>query len=62
MPKLALTVLLNLLLKTEKTSVVAPPMSTPTTDMFSLSAIFLIISPTAPGVGIIGTSAQSINL
>jgi uncharacterized protein (TIGR01319 family) len=40
--------------KTENTSVVAPPISTPTTLIFSDSEIFLIISPTAPGVGIMG--------
>ena len=49
-------------LNTENTSVVAPPISTPTTDIFSESAIFFIISPTAPGVGMIGLSVHFINL
>jgi uncharacterized protein (TIGR01319 family) len=48
------SVLLNSPEKTENTSVVAPPISTPTTLIFSDSEIFLIISPTAPGVGIMG--------
>ncbi len=62
MPRLALTVRLKtsrsvpLSKKTEKTSVVAPPMSTPTAAMRSALARDWIISPTAPGVGMIGTS------
>ena len=37
--------------KTEKTSVVAPPMSTPMAAILSALARLWIISPTAPGVG-----------
>ena len=43
---------------TENTSVVAPPMSTPTTAMPSRRATFSMMIPTAPGVGMIGTGLQ----
>ena len=60
MPRLALTVLLKTRspsspLKTEKTSVVAPPISTARICISQRSAAPSTISPTAPGVGIIGT-------
>jgi hypothetical protein len=40
---------------TENTSVVAPPMSTPTTASRSRFATFSMMSPTRAGVGMIGT-------
>jgi hypothetical protein len=64
MPRFADTVRLNTVslvpgsLNTENTSVVAPPMSTPTTAHASRRATFSMISPTAPGVGMIGTGDQ----
>ncbi len=57
MPRLALTVRLKTSWKKLKTSVVAPPMSTPMTWIFSRCAIVWIISPTAAGVGLIGFGA-----
>jgi hypothetical protein len=54
MPRLAETVRLNVPPKTEKTSVVAPPMSTPMTDRPRSRAIVSMIRPTAPGVGMTG--------
>ena len=45
----------------ENISVVGVDIGGATTDIFSTSAIFLIISPTAPGVGIIGASVHPIN-
>jgi len=62
MPRLAETVRLNTPPKTENTSVVAPPMSTPTALMPSSSATRLRMLPTAPGVGMIGASVHSISL
>ena len=62
MPRFALTVRLNVPPKTLKTSVVAPPMSTPTALIPCRSAIVLRMSPTAPGVGMIGASAHEISL
>ena len=47
--------------KTLKTSVVAPPMSTPTALMPSRSAICRRIRPTAPGVGMMAASAIAIS-
>ena len=43
---------------TENTSVVAPPMSTPSTAIRSRFATFSMMMPTAPGVGMIGTGVQ----
>ena len=40
---------------------VAPPISTPTTEIFSFLAIISINEPTAPGVGIIGASVHDIS-
>ncbi len=62
MPRLAETVRLKVPSKTLKTSVVAPPMSTPTTVWPVRSASVLIIRPIAPGVGMIGTPVQVISL
>ncbi len=61
MPRFALTVRLKTPSKTENTSVVAPPMSTPTTLMLSRLAMVSIMTPTAPGVGMIGAPASSIS-
>jgi hypothetical protein len=54
-PRFALTVRLKIPWNTEKTSVVAPPMSTPITLIFSSRAMVSMMRPTAPGVGMIGT-------
>ena len=62
MPRLALTVRLNVPPKTLKTSVVAPPMSTPTALMDCRLAIVCRMLPTAPGVGMIGASTQPMSL
>jgi len=62
MPRLAETVRLNTPWNTENTSVVAPPMSTPTTASRSRFATFSMMIPTAPGVGMIGTGLQAISL
>jgi hypothetical protein len=53
---------LNVPEKTLNTSVVAPPMSTPTALIPSRLAIICRMSPTAPGVGMIGASAQRMSL
>ena len=59
MPRFALTVRLKTCRRTTlKTSVVAPPMSTPTTLMPSRSAMVCMMLPTAPGVGMIGASVH----
>ncbi len=58
MPRFADTVRLNTAWNTENTSVVAPPMSTPTTAIRSRLATFSMMMPTAPGVGMIGTGVQ----
>ena len=60
--RFALTVRLNVPSNTLKTSVVAPPMSTPSALMPRLRAMVCRMSPTAPGVGMIGASAQAISL
>ena len=62
MPRLADTVRLNTPSNTENTSVVAPPMSTPTTLTLSRSASAWMMRPMAPGVGMMGTSAHDISL
>ncbi len=43
---------------TENTSVVAPPMSTPSTERWSRRARRSIMRPTAAGVGMTGTGDQ----
>ena len=48
-------------IKTVKTSVVAPPMSTPITSSLCCFAIVWIMFPTAPGVGMIGTPTHSMS-
>ena len=60
-PRFALTVRLNSPSKTENTSVVAPPISTPIKFKCSRLAIVSIITPTAAGVGMIGAPAISIS-
>ncbi len=58
MPRLAETVRLNCPSNTENTSVVAPPMSTASTEVPSSRAASCTISPTARGVGMIGSLVQ----
>ena len=48
--------------KSLNTSVVAPPISTPTMLRSRVRAISWMMLPTAPGVGMIGTSVQDISL
>lgn len=62
MPRLALTVRLKTPPNTLKRSVVAPPMSTPTTLILRSRAMVCRMSPTAPGVGMIGAFVHSISL
>ena len=62
MPRLALTVRLNTPSNTLNTSVVAPPISTPTALIPRLRAMVCKMSPTAPGVGMMGASAHEISL
>jgi hypothetical protein len=56
MPRFALTVRLKVPPNTLNTSVVAPPMSTHTAFRPSRSAMRCRMSPTAPGVGMMGAS------
>ena len=62
MPRLADTVRLKMPSNTLNTSVVAPPMSTPTTWTRSRAASAWMMRPIAPGVGMIGASDQLMSL
>jgi len=53
---------LNVPSNTLNTSVVAPPMSTPSALMPRLRAMVRRMSPTAPGVGMMGASDHEISL